>query len=80
MDNVFKTIKTILAWHTPTNSLHGILIDGLFQNFIVMTFFVLATILPQYQNPAQVFHILKMRFASSRECIEHVLADNRTQF
>ena len=61
--------------------LHGIFIGGLFPTLYCDGIFsVLATILPQFWNPTPELHILNMRLASLRECIEHVLADHRTRF
>ncbi len=61
--------------------LHGIFIGGLFPALYCDGIFaVLATILPRFRNPTNDLHILNMRLASLRECIEHVLGDHRNQF
>ncbi len=61
--------------------LHGIFIGGLFPALYCDGIFaVLATILPRFRNPTNDLHILNMRLASLRECIEHVLGDHRNRF
>ena len=46
--------------------------DGIFAN--------LATILPRYTNPSPENRLLNLKFASQRQCIEHVFGDHRTRF
>jgi len=61
--------------------LHGIFIGGLFPALYCDGIFaVLATILPRFRNPTNDLHILNMRLASLRECIEHVLGDHCNRF
>jgi hypothetical protein len=61
--------------------LHGIFVDGLFPALYCDGIFaVLATILPRFTNPTPELHLLNMRMASLRQCIEHVFGDHRTRF
>ena len=46
--------------------------DGIFR--------VLVTILPRFSNPTPDLHLLNVRLASLRECIEHIFADHRIRF
>ena len=43
-------------------------------------FAILVTIVPRYVNPTPAQHLINMRMASLRECIEHVFADHATRF
>ena len=61
--------------------LHGIFINGLFPCLYCDGIFILlACILPRFTNPTPVQHLLNMRLASLRECIEHLFADHKMRF
>jgi len=61
--------------------LSGILVGGLFPCIYVDGIFrLLATILPRFVNPTIEERFLNIRFASLRECIEHVFADHHNRF
>ena len=56
--------------------LQGIFIGGLFPCLYCDGIFaILATILPRFTNPTPEQHLINMRLASPRECIEHLFAD-----
>ena len=46
--------------------------DGIFR--------ILATIIPRYVNPTEAEQFLNLRYASLRQCIEHVFGDHRNRF
>ena len=59
----------------------GIFIGGLFPALYGDGIFaVLATILPRFRNPTPELHLLNVRLASLRECIEHLFADHHVRF
>ena len=61
--------------------LRGCLIDQLYPCLYCDGIFAtLATILPRFNNPTPELHLLNMRLASLRQCIEHVFADHRIRF
>ncbi len=68
-------VQNISGWNNYLlQLLHGIFVGRLFP-FIVMEyllFWLLATILQQFQNPTTDLHIMNMRLASLCECIEHI--------
>lgn len=60
---------------------NGILIDGLLPTLYVDGIFrVLECILPRFRNPTPELHLLNVRLASLRICIEHVFADHDVRF
>lgn len=61
--------------------LAGILIGGLLPALYCDGIFaILVCILPRFSNPTPARHLINMRLASLRECIEHVFADHRIRF
>lgn len=63
------------------NILAGILIGGLLPALYCDGIFaVLACILPRYTRLTTARHLINMRLASLRECIEHIFADHRIRF
>ena len=61
--------------------LSGFLVGGLFPCvYCDGIFAVLATILPRFTNPTEGEHLLNVKLASLRECIEHVFADHHNRF
>ena len=61
--------------------LEGFMIDDLLPALYCDGIFAtLATILPRFTNPTPELHLLNMRMASLRQCIEHVFGDHRIRF
>ena len=61
--------------------LRGFLVDRLYPCLYCDGIFAtLSTILPRFNNPSPELHLLNMRLASLRQCIEHVFADHRNRF
>ena len=61
--------------------LAGIFIGGLYPCLYCDGIFrILVTILPRFTKPTPKLHLLNVRMASLRECIEHLFADHRNRF
>ena len=75
-------VQNISGLNNYLVQLFGILlIGGLFPClFCDGVFALLATIVPRYVDPTPAEHLVNMRLASIRECIEHVLGDHYNRF